>query len=602
MSLNLANRHIEEVLSVLNGIGHPEKIKSLDLSGNELTSLPSVISKFINLNKIDLMRNNFSDIAQVASVLGTLPMLQSLNIDLYSENDVTEVLKFLPNLTTLNGETTGDVYEEESQNEEKKEEIDDEENDEEISLFSERDVFNNIINQIKIMKGVSDGFEERFANVLKEEINKINEKIDLPEYLYKMNIVKSKIEIFSFLSNEIFSIAIKGIDDSTAKNTLMIADKIVKAKISKNEDILYEIISQLHLQQNNHPIDKEIPAEQTKPIVKENNRNSSKKETDIAYNQSNSTSQIISSPSSLLVSKKILLSTIKHIMRYHKEMNKSNLQSRLPEQNLKYSIESYFSKKYGVKSLVENYVNELYSAIEKFSDEESEVKLFEKILSSRIDENSYDTYNELKDIVDNLLKDYIRDNSSFKPKNELDRIFKLKTKSFISYDEWKYILNIIFNNDYNVIHSQIIQFISDKNSTDEDYNDININYFNNSKMTREQKRTTHFKEKYEIKYTDFICLLLDFQIKLRERYLNVISNAFNSYDDDGDGVIEENQFRKMIASFNIEEITEDDVNKLLDVIDPFEYGNVSFNMCVKALSDTMCGNDMSLLDKIITKK
>ena len=289
-------------------------------------------------------------------------------------------------------------------------------------------------------------------------------------------------------------------------------------------------------------------------------------------------------------------------MRYHKEMNKSNLQSRLPEQNLKYSIESYFSKKYGVKSLVENYVNELYSAIEKFSDEESEVKLFEKILSSRIDENSYDTYNELKDIVDNVLKDYIRDNSSFKPKNELDRVFKLKTKSFISYEEWKYILNIIFNNDYNVIHSQIIQFISDKNSTDEDYNDININYFNNSKMTREQKRTTHFKEKYEIKYTDFICILLDFQIKLRERYLNVISNAFNSYDDDGDGVIEETQFRKMIASFDIEEITEDDVNKLLDVIDPFEYGNVSFNMCVKALSDTMCGNDMSLLDKIITKK
>ena len=601
MSLNLANRQKEEVLNILNGIRNPEKINSIDLSGNDLTSLPSMISKFINLNKIDLMRNNFSDISQVAAVLGTLPMLHTLNIDLYSENDVTEILKFLPHLTTLNGETTGDVYEdvEETQNEEKKEEIDDDDNDEEMSLFSERDVFNDIINQIKKMKGVSDGFEERFANVLKQEISKINVKIDLPEYLYKMNIVKSKIEIFSFLSNEIFSIAIKGIDDSTAKNTLMIADKIVKAKISKNEDILYEIISQLHLQQNNNQ-PKEITDDKTKPIVKENNRNSSKKETDI--NQSNSTSQIISSPSSLLVSKKILLSTIKHIMRYHKEMNKSNFQSRLPEQNLKYSIESYFSKKYGVKSLVENYVNELYSAIEKFSDEESEVKLFEKILSSRIDENSYDTYNELKDIVDNVLKDYIRDNSSFKPKNELDRVFKLKTKSFISYEEWKYILNIIFNNDYNVIHSQIIQFISDKNSTDEDYNDININYFNNSKMTREQKRTTHFKEKYEIKYTDFICILLDFQIKLRERYLNVISNVFNSYDDDGDGVIEETQFRKMIASFDIEEITEDDVNKLLDVIDPFEYGNVSFNMCVKALSDTMCGNDMSLLDKIITKK
>ena len=369
-------------------------------------------------------------------------------------------------------------------------------------------------------------------------------------------------------------------------------------KIEKNQPGITNKNFYQSQQNNNQP--KEITDDKTKPIVKENNRNSSKKETDI--NQSNSTSQIISSPSSLLVSKKILLSTIKHIMRYHKEMNKSNFQSRLPEQNLKYSIESYFSKKYGVKSLVENYVNELYSAIEKFSDEESEVKLFEKILSSRIDENSYDTYNELKDIVDNVLKDYIRDNSSFKPKNELDRVFKLKTKSFISYEEWKYILNIIFNNDYNVIHSQIIQFISDKNSTDEDYNDININYFNNSKMTREQKRTTHFKEKYEIKYTDFICILLDFQIKLRERYLNVISNVFNSYDDDGDGVIEETQFRKMIASFDIEEITEDDVNKLLDVIDPFEYGNVSFNMCVKALSDTMCGNDMSLLDKIINKK
>ena len=49
MSLNLANRQKEEVLNILNGIRNPEKINSIDLSGNDLTSLPSMISKFINL-------------------------------------------------------------------------------------------------------------------------------------------------------------------------------------------------------------------------------------------------------------------------------------------------------------------------------------------------------------------------------------------------------------------------------------------------------------------------------------------------------------------------------------------------------------------------
>lgn len=606
MSLNLANKSLGDNTYVLRRIMSPEKYKFVNLSSNNLSTIPKDLLLFTNIIKLDVSRNDLKNIQEVSTILAQLPSLRMLNIDLYSQAEAEIILKHLPNLTQLNGETTFDENDiEEGENEDGGgNDNNQSEDDEETSLFSEKEIFTNICEQIKKMRGCRPDFDREFQKKLKTEIENINEKIDLPDHLYKMNIAKSKIEIFNFLRDEMFNILIKGKDDNEQKNALCIAEKIIKAKIEKNQHILYEIISQLHFERNSIKNNEDmIPEKERNPIQSKKEK---KEKTDNTINtttNNNSASNIINNTPTLSISKKVLLSTLKEIYNYHKETNKNNFQNRIPEKNFKYSIESFLMKKYGVKSIVDNYLNQIYISIEKFSTEESEINLFKKILTNKIDENSYETYNELKEICESVLMNYIKEMNPYAPINEIEKKFSEKKRNFISSNEWRHILSIIFSNDYNVIFSQIIEFINIKNQNDERYIETNSNLYFESRMTREEKRNYDFKMDEKIRYDDFIRILLDFQIKLREKYLSKYSNVFNEIDTDGDGVINENEFRSILGRFDID-IKGEDVDKLLDMIDPFEFGDVSFNKSVKAMSELVIGGKggMSVLDTVITSR
>lgn len=612
MSLNLSNKNLGDNTYVLRRIMSPEKYKFVNLSSNNLLTIPKDLLRFTNIIKLDISRNDLKNIQEVSTILAQFPSLRMLNIDLYSQEEAGIILKHLPNLTQLNGETTFDEneFEDEGNDAEGGNDNNQSEDDEETSLFSEKEVFTNICAQIKEMRGCRPDFDRDFQKKLKIEIENINEKIDLPDYLYKMNIAKSKIEIFNFLRDEMFNILIKGKDDNEQKSALCIAEKIIKAKIEKNQHILYEIISQLHFERNSIKNNNDmLLEEERKPFSLDQNPIPQKKEkkektdNNTTSNNNNSTNNIINNTPTLSISKKVLLSTLKEIYNYHKETNKNNFQNRIPEKNFKFSIESFLVKKYGVKSIVDNYLNQIYISIEKFSNEESEINLFKKILTNKIDENSYETYNELKEICESVLLNYIKEMNPYAPVNEIEKKISQKKRNFISEDEWRHILSIIFSNDYNVIFSQIIEFINIKNENDERYIEANSNLYLESRMTREEKRNYNFKMDQKIRYDDFIRILLDFQIKLREKYLSKYSNAFNEIDTDGDGVINENEFRNILGQFDID-IKGEDVDKLLDMIDPFEFGDVSFNKSVKAMSELVIGGKggMSALDTVITSK
>ena len=240
MSLNLSNKNLGNNTYVLRRIMSPEKYKFVNLSSNNLSTIPKDLLRFTNIIKLDISRNDLKNIQEVSTILAQFPSLRMLNIDLYSQEEAGIILKHLPNLTQLNGETTFDEneFEDEGNDAEGGNDNNQSEDDEETSLFSEKEVFTNICAQIKEMRGCRPDFDRDFQKKLKIEIENINEKIDLPDYLYKMNIAKSKIEIFNFLRDEMFNILIKGKDDNEQKSALCIAEKIIKAKIEKNQHIL----------------------------------------------------------------------------------------------------------------------------------------------------------------------------------------------------------------------------------------------------------------------------------------------------------------------------------------------------------------------------
>lgn len=79
-----------------------------------------------------------------------------------------------------------------------------------------------------------------------------------------------------------------------------------------------------------------------------------------------------------------------------------------------------------------------------FSQEESEINLFGNLLNNNIEENNFYLYKDPKNICSNILLSFIKRNNRFKPQDYIEKIFNNKIQSFLLYDEWCHILNIIF--------------------------------------------------------------------------------------------------------------------------------------------------------------
>lgn len=108
----------------------------------------------------------------------------------------------------------------------------------EISFFKE--IMKNIIS-LKA-KNKTDSFNLVFQKKLKEEIENINSYINLPDHLYKSNILKSKITIFNFLLDEVLRLLPTNLN---SVNNILTMTKKLRKKIEYNTNLMFEIINTL---------------------------------------------------------------------------------------------------------------------------------------------------------------------------------------------------------------------------------------------------------------------------------------------------------------------------------------------------------------------
>jgi len=79
-------------------------VKELNLSGNELTTLPEALAESLpDLESLNLNNNKLESVFATVDVLALFPRLINLFINLVTEEEVDYVLKQLPGLNFLNG-------------------------------------------------------------------------------------------------------------------------------------------------------------------------------------------------------------------------------------------------------------------------------------------------------------------------------------------------------------------------------------------------------------------------------------------------------------------------------------------------------------------
>ena len=662
----------------------------INLSYNNLTTLPPNFNNIKNLISVDLRKNSFKDINTIINFLSKFQYLTDLKIDFSNSSQVQILLNKIPNLLFINGKSTAEYI---TSVDISKDYIDD------ISIQKKLPEFNDLFvlfqnnyqneNQEELAKNIYT----KFQNLINEEAIKINNSNgnNVPNYIYANNIIKSEVNLILFFINSYFKnseyltmenakkeISQKITDIlvllfSTLTNIIEeLNDKIEYMNKFKNKkiELLLEFLNDPFINNNNinlsnnqndnsNPIEKNIQEEYEKlrnkyneekellnikieKLEKENKQITDlliKKGLELSESQKNinmnnsllstnslkksgtkemNKNEVTSDPTLLgLTGAKILTKNQMHDfinelfdskIEYDKVCNENHLKKESMEQYMY----KYLNNKYGLKNLVVEWSSSIIAGIKMYSSCDSYINLFGKILKNKIEEGQRLVIIKLKSTIKELYDTYIKNkNKLLMNKNkasdkEIENILASFTEDILlNEDEWKSIIKSIYNNDeYKIISKYILNKISDKNDIQKKNYLDNMMKKKKSEVTREDlELASKIKYSLKISYKEFENILIGYQITYREKYLSNLHKLFVNFDEKDVGILNENEFKKLLNSIDF--IQKEGINfmkKLLNKIDPHSYNSITFTDIVNLFSEEIINEEngltMNILDKL----
>lgn len=89
-------------------------------------------------------------------------------------------------------------------------------------------------------------------------------------------------------------------------------------------------------------------------------------------------------------------------------------------------------------------------------------------------------------------------------------------------------------------------------------------------MTREEKHQLQKdKGRLRVQFSKFEKLILDFQLKTHEKFLDSFNRIFKRSDKDRNGIINENEFVGLVEEIDHNGAFGLEIDDMLDLLDPF---------------------------------
>ena len=299
---------------------------------------------------------------------------------------------------------------------------------------------------------------------------------------------------------------------------------------------------------------------------------------------------------------KMMKEIINDIYNSKAEFDKKSDENKLPRETMEQHMYTYLNQKYGLKSIIIEWASNIINGIKIFSSEDSEICLFGKILRNEIEENARLIYSDIQKSILEYLKYYIKKKNHYISAKEISAILKEKKRGSLTEEEWKEVINYLYNEEHAKILeeriSDIIQKKYFKSKLDTD-----------RKLTREEIiQLSKLKEEYNIPFKDLVKIIHEFQIRQREKQLKNFVQLFKSVDKDNNGIINEEEFVNLLYNMNIfGEQLKRKIVELLTQIDPYNNKQITFSECVNLFgsipyeqdgNNQNQNNQISILDKI----
>lgn len=203
-----------------------------------------------------------------------------------------------------------------------------------------------------------------------------------------------------------------------------------------------------------------------------------------------------------------------------------------------------------------------------------------------------------------MLRALLRERFALKSESEIGKMMKSIERGSMEEWQWRKIVEKMYDpNDYEILEQKFIDAIQERR-----HKSIYNSMGDSRKMTREeQMMKLQQKDIEKLRFTDFQKIILDFQLREHEKFLEKFIDVFKSIDSDNNGVINESEFRELVQSMDVIS-DEEEVNYLLQMIDPFNNQQMTFSELVHLFSSHMVPIDESdpqrtipLLEKFVSQ-
>ena len=251
-------------------------------------------------------------------------------------------------------------------------------------------------------------------------------------------------------------------------------------------------------------------------------------------------------------------------------------ESKLPRQTMEQYMYNYLNQRYGLKNLIIEWAAAIINGIKRNSFEDSDVALFGKILRNECDEEFRFVHNEVKTAMTEILREKLKSKHKLKTEGDISKMLSEIQGGDIQELLWIDIIKKMYNEEHSAILEQRVR---------EKITEVNQKAQKEEirKLTREERQKMKNKKENVIPFAEFQKIVLDFQLATHERYLKKFMTLFKKIDQDTNGIINENEFKQLIDEMRVCTNPEE-VEHLLQVVDPFDHRQITVSECLSMLS------------------
>jgi len=252
------------------------------------------------------------------------------------------------------------------------------------------------------------------------------------------------------------------------------------------------------------------------------------------------------------------------------------VEARLAIENVSDFLKTHLTHKFGLKSLRQEWLSGVWQAIDRYSDEDNDVAVFGKIIRNECDEDFRFVQMQVKETASQLLRLFLREKFPLKSASGLESLLSARINGQLAEEEWTHVVTYMYNETDALLLVSLIRELMQQRNVQSPQAGRQL------RLSREEMMLNREKEralKSRIPFADLLKILLDFQLKGHEKFLQGFLRRFRSADSDEDGYLSEKEFRDLADSLEMG-LNPADMERLLQLIDPYDYQKINFSQCV----------------------